>query len=465
MNHHAREQWEECLGIIRNNVDPDVYKALFAFTTFGCYADGILELCVPSQFVFENLEKPRTADLIQKTIKRVFQENVTLRYRVADVRDPKTEVVQTSAGRGMVVDGTPVRPANQAPDALMAPRVDELASQLHPGYEFVNYYEGESNRLARSVGEAIAQRPATTFNPLFVYGPSGCGKTHLVNAIGWRIKELHPELRVLYLSAQLFTVQYQDAVIRNKTTDLIAFYQTIDVLIIDDIQEFSGKTKTQNTFFHIFNHLHQLKKQIILTADRPPVMIQDLEDRLLTRFKWGLQAEIDKPTKALRYKILLERVKRDGLSIPDNVLSYIAEKLDESVRDLEGIIVSLMAYSLTSRCEIDINLVNKLLPRYINKPVSESTISIEEVRRKVCEYFNMKEEVMVSKSRKAEIVYVRQLAIYLASEHTKLSNIQIGLNIGGRNHATVIHSIKQVKNLLEVDEKARQDIESIEAML
>jgi len=323
--------------------------------------------------------------------------------------------------------------------------------------------EGESNRLARSVGEAIAKNPAKTFNPFFIYGPSGCGKTHLVNAIGWRIKELHPQLRVLYLSAHLFSVQYTDAVRQNKTNDFINFYQTIDVLIIDDIQEFGGKKKTQNTFFHIFNHLHLNNKQLILTADRPPMKIQDLEERLLTRFKWGLQAEIEKPTRALRYEILKKHVEKDGLNVPDDVLRYIAQHVDESVRDLEGIINSLMAHSIVENCDISMSLVSKILPHFVH--IQNNQTTIEDITRKVCDFYHLKEEVIVSKSRKQEIVRARQIAIYLANQHTNETTVQIGRAIGGKNHATVLHSINLVKTMMETDIKIRQDVRDIEATL
>jgi chromosomal replication initiator protein len=228
--------------------------------------------------------------------------------------------------------------------------------------------------------------PAGSFVSLI--GPSGCGKTHLINAIGYRIKELHPQLRVLYLSAHLFTVQFTDAVRQNKTNEFIRFYQSIDVLILDDVQELSGKDKTQNTFFHIFNHLHLNGKQIILSADRPPIAIQGLEDRLLTRFKWGMQAEIEKPTQNLRFNILAAKVEKEGLKIPTNVLKYISENIDDSVRDLEGIINSLMAYSVVYNSDINMALARKVMPRFVESPSRELTI--DDVKQSVCEHFNLK---------------------------------------------------------------------------
>ena len=459
-----KQKWEECRKIIRQNVSPEQYNALFAYAEFKSYADDKLVLSIPSQFIYDMLERDEYVNLISATLTRVFGQNIQLGYSIQVInKDKDARIEVQSAGQPSVQNGQQIRNANQAPDVLMAPQVADLDSQLHRGYSFENYVEGESNRLARSVGEAIAQKPAKTFNPFFIYGPSGCGKTHLVNAIGWRVKQLHPELRVLYLSAHLFYVQYSDAVRQNKVPDFIKFYQTIDVLIIDDTQEFSGKSSTQNTFFHIFNHLHLNNKQLILTADRPPVKIEGLEDRLLTRFKWGLQAEIEKPSKQLRYLILKNMVKKDGLRVPDDVLNYIAENIDESVRDLEGIVTSLMAHSVAYNCDITIELVRKMIPRYVS--VVETKTTVADIKRIVSEHFNIKEEVICSRSRKQEIVYVRQLAIYLSSKYTDLSTVQIGLNLGGRNHATVIHSINQVKNLIDTDEKTRKDVQDLEDFL
>lgn len=465
MDTTSQQKWEQCRSIIRNNITPEQYNALFAYTQFDSYANHRLVLKVPSQFIYDELESDDYALLISKTIHRVFGPDVALGYKIPVVKAPQGDIVVKSDQTPDVSRAKAGRPANESPDTLSAPAVNDLDSQLHRGYFFQNFYEDSSNILARRVGESVAEQPAKTFSPFFIFGHSGCGKTHLVNAIGWRLKELHPELRVLYLSAHLFATQFTDAVLKNKTTEFIAFYQTIDVLILDDVQELSGKLKTQNTFFHIFNHLHLNGKQIILTADRPPVKIEGLEDRLLTRLKWGMLAEIEKPTRELRYKILRGKVERDGLRISDQVLHYIADHIDDSVRDLEGIITSLLAYSVVyDSDDIDIALVNRLLPRFINVQKQEET-TIEHVCQQVCDYFHISQQVIMSKSRKQEDVYARQVAMYLASRHTKQSTVQIGRAIGNRNHATVIHSIRQVKNLLETDERIRKDVDAIEGSL
>jgi chromosomal replication initiator protein len=336
-------------------------------------------------------------------------------------------------------------------------------TNLNPQYTFDSYVVGAYNKECYSAALTAATEPGKFYNPLFIYGPSGCGKTHLVNAIGLKIKELHPELRVLYVSAHLFMVQYVDAKLNNKINQFIQFYQTIDVLIIDDIQELSNKEKTQNTFFHIFNHLHMNGKQIILTADRPPVSIIGLEDRLLTRFKWGLQAEIEKPTKSLRYSILTNKVNKDGLLIPEDVISFIAENVNESIRVLEGFINALLANSIVHRCDINMALVNKILRQFTNNSMKE--ISFEDIKEVICEHYHVSVEDLCSRSRKRPIANIRQVAIFLADKYTELSTVQIGKQIGGRNHATVIHSVNQIRNLMDIDAKFRNEVDLIETKI
>lgn len=462
MEQNSQLIWEQCLDFYRSNVTPEQYNATFAYTKLESYENGRLILAVPSAFIRDMLET-RFQNLIRASFKKYFgNERIQLFYRITVAE--KTNVIEGESAPEPKNNGKPLDNASESPKDQIERPAQDIDSQLKKEYNFENYLEGESNRLARSVGESIAKNPAQTFNPFFVYGPSGCGKTHLINAIGLRIKELHPQLRVLYLSAHLFTVQYTDAVRQNKVNDFIGFYQTIDILILDDIQELSGKTSTQNTFFHIFNHLQMNNKQIILAADRPPIAIEGLEDRLLTRFKWGLQAEIEKPTKSLRFSILNAKVKKDGLSIPESVINYITENVDESVRDLEGIINSLLAFSIVYKCEVDMKLVNKVMPRFVEVKEKES-ISLEKIMDTVCEHYNVSQDDILSRNRKQKIALVRQVAMYIASEHTTLSNVQIGINLGNRNHATVIHAINQVKNLLDVDEKVRVDVSAIEDML
>lgn len=456
--------WGKCLDIIRDNITPQQFATSFAFVELNSLENGKLVLDVPSEFVKEYLEE-HYLRLMASTFKRVFGNSVSsLYYNVKVVKTKHGGNVKEKGNMPVKVLNGPVRTqGNTAPGDVTAPQVQDLDSQLIPDYKFESYLEGDSNRLARSVGESIANNPAKTFNPFFVYGPSGCGKTHLINAIGHRIKELHPQMRVLYLSAHLFTVQYTDAVRQNKTNEFIRFYQSIDVLILDDVQELSGKGATQNTFFHIFNHLHVNGKQIILSADRPPIAIQDLEDRLLTRFKWGMLAEIQKPTQNLRLNILSAKVEKEGLSIPANVLKFISENIDDSVRDLEGIINSLMVNSVVYNCDINMTLVRKLMPQFVEKHSKELTI--DDVKQSVCEHFSIKINQLDSRERTQRIAYARQIAMYLSEQLTDNSHVQIGRQIGNRNHATVLHAMKQIHDMIEVDDHVRDDVEEIKMKL
>jgi len=465
MEQNSKILWERCLEIIKDNITPQQFSASFAFVNINRFDEGNLVLEVPSDFVM-NLLETEFRSLLRSTLIRVFGNGSIkqLYYKVLIDKDDNISSREL-ADNNPIIDNGAGASGDKSPDMLTAPQVQDLDSQLHMEYNFGNYIEGDSNRLARSVGETIAMNPAKTFNPLFVYGPSGCGKTHLVNAIGIRAKELHPELRVLYVSAYLFMVQWTDAVRFNKRNDFIAFYQTIDILIIDDIQELTGKKDTQNTFFQIFNHLQLNKKQIILTADRPPVAIKDVEDRLLTRFKWGLVAEIQKPTSNLRHEILASKINKVGLNIPQHIIRYISDYVQDSVRDLEGVINSLMAHAVTYNCEINMKLVQKVLPNFVNIE-AERPVGIELIKDKVCEFYNLDVKELESKTRKQSIVNARQVAMYLADSMTDFSFVQIGLNMGKRNHATVIHAVKQIKGQLDLPNNTIfQEIEEIKEMI
>ena len=324
--------------------------------------------------------------------------------------------------------------------------------------------EGNSNKLARTAGVSIANEPGKTiFNPLFVYGQSGVGKTHLANAIGVMAKQLHPEKRILYVSANTFQIQYTDAVRANTVNDFLNFYQTIDVLIVDDIQEFAGKTGTQNTFFHIFNHLHQTGKQLVLTSDRSPVVMVGLEQRLLTRFKWGLSAEIEKPDFQLRKAILENKIYRDGLEIPADVVDFIAENVTDNVRDLEGTLVSLLAHSTLADMPLDVELAEKIVSRIVT--VTRKTNTVEKIRDTVCDYFSLSVDAISTKSRKREVVQARQIAMYLSKQLTKNSLSSIGLAIGQRDHATVLHACKIVTDLMDIDKNFRLSVNEIQEKL
>ena len=336
--------------------------------------------------------------------------------------------------------------------------------QLKPENSFSNFIEGECNRLARSAGYAVAQNPGgTAFNPLFIYGGSGLGKTHLAQAIGIEVKEKSPERIVLYVNANKFQTQFVEAIRNNNRNDFLHFYQMIDVLIIDDVHEFAGKEKTQDTFFHIFNHLHQSGKQLILTSDKPPVELKGMEQRLLSRFKWGLSADLQVPDFETRVKILKMKVYNDGINMDNEVLEYIASQVTNNVRELEGALVSLLAQSTLNRKEITIELVREMIDKLVKNTARE--LSIDYIQKVVSDYFSIPLDLMHSKTRKREIVQARQIAMYFSKSLTKSSLATIGSQIGGKDHATVLHACKTVSNLFETDKRFRAYIAEIEKKL
>ena len=456
-------RWAHCLRMIESNVSRQQYDTWFVPLGFVGFDDDeqMLTLSVPSPFVREYIEE-HYLKLLRAVLHQQYGQGVRLRYEVKidaqnniSTREEGTERATTPS---TVVrhDGL-----NASPRALQ-----HLDSQLKAEYTFENFVEGDSNKLPRTVGLAIAQNPhQATFNPLFIYGGSGVGKTHLVNAIGLRVKELHPELRVLYVSAHLFQVQYTDSVRRNTVNDFIAFYQSIDVLIIDDIQELATMHKTQLSFFHIFNHLHQNGKQLILTSDRPPVALEGMEERLLTRFKWGLLAELEKPTQSLRRDILCYKIRKDGLRVSTPVVDYIAAHVDKSIRDLEGVLTSLMAYSVVNDCEIDLALAERVISRTVGISRQHTALTLDDILTRTCNYFCIDRDDVLSATRRAPVVLARQVVMYLAQQHTRLSTTKIGAFVGKRGHATVIHSCQAVSQRLQSDEAFRQHITELEGLL
>ena len=453
--------WDKALALIRENVSEQQYNTWFkpiAFESFNEQTKTVL-VQVPSPFVYEYLEE-NYVDLLGKVLRRCFGESVKLAYRV--VTDREHRITQVLEG-DPTENGSeqPKRRANQSPSVLDAAQPQKLDPQLNPRQTFSNFIEGDSNKLPRSVGMSIAEHPQNTqFNPMFIYGPSGCGKTHLVNAVGNRIAQLYPQKRVLYVSARLFQVQYTDAVRQNSFNDFIHFYQTIDVLIVDDIQEWIGLDKTQQTFFHIFDHLFRNGRRIILASDRPPVDLKGMPDRLLTRFSCGLIAELEKPNTQLCIDILKHKIQRDGLQIPDEVVQYIAETADGSVRDLEGTVNSLMAYSVVYDCPIDMRLAERIIKRAVK--TDDRPLTVDDILETVCHHFGVSTAAVNSKSRKRELVTARQVSMYLAQKYTRMPASRIGKLVGGRDHSTVIHSCTQVEQRLKTDRSFSDEILSIE---
>ena len=462
MSKSHKALWDDCLQIIQANVTEQQFKTWFAPIVFESYSETehTLLVQVPSPYVYEYLEQYYVG-LLSKVLARVFETNVVLRYRIVTDKANKISQEVESDGPSTVEKPQATTRGNMAPTTLDAAVPQGLNPQLEPKKSFQTFVEGDSNKLPRTVGLSIAEHPGkSTFNPFFVFGPSGCGKTHLINAIGVRCKELYPQKRVLYVSARLFQVQFTDAVRRNTTNDFINFYQSIDVLIVDDIQEWANSPKTLDTFFHIFDHLFRIGKQIILASDRPPVDLQGVKDRLLTRFSCGLIAELEKPNEQLCIDILTMKCRRDGLKIPADVIQFIAETANGSVRDLEGVVNSLMAYSIVYNTSIDMRLAERIIKRAVK--VDNHPLTIDDILEKVCQHYNVAQQHVFSKSRKRDYVQVRQVSMYLAQKYTKMPASRIGQLIGNRDHSTVIHSCNTVEQRLKVDKAFSAELSSIE---
>ena len=454
--------WDNCLALIRENVSEQHYNTWFKPIAFESYkpATKTLLVRVPSTFFYEYLEA-NFVDLLSKVLHQNFGDGIRLTYRVVVVKDAPGGTTPLPLDKEDASDISPkLRDPEQNAGAQEA-QTEDIETQLDPKLTFNNYMEGESNKLPRSVGLSIAEHPNTTqFNPMFIYGPSGSGKTHLVNAIGVKAKQMYPQKRVLYVSARLFQTQYTDAILHNSSNDFINFYQSIDILIVDDIQDWAGKAKTLNTFFHIFNHLFRNGKRIILASDRPPVDLQDVPDRLLTRFSCGLVAELEKPNIQLCVDILSNKIRRDGLKISKDVITFIAQTCNGSVRDLQGAINGLLAYSIVYNSNIDIRLAERVIKRAVK--VDDKPLTIDDIVEKVCTHYNVTTAAVNSKSRKREYVVARQVTMYLAQKYTKMPASRIGKLVGNRDHSTVIHSCSKVEDRLKIDHEFSDEIMSIE---
>ena len=455
--------WDNSLLLIKDSVTEQQYNTWFKPIVFESYKPSTKTLLVqvPSPFVYEYLEQ-NFVDLLSKVLHRNFGEGIRLTYRVVTDKEHKlSQDIEADPDDADMAKQTR-ECAQQAAAQPAAPQQQEdIDTQLDPKLTFNNYMEGDSNKLPRSVGLSIAEHPNTTqFNPMFIYGPSGSGKTHLVNAIGLKAKQMYPQKRVLYVSARLFQTQYTDAVLHNASNDFINFYQSIDMLIVDDIQEWAGKAKTLNTFFHIFNHLFRNGKRIILACDRPPVELKDMPDRLLTRFSCGLVCELEKPNIQLCVDILSNKIRRDGLKIPVDVISFIAQTCNGSVRDLQGAINGLLAYSIVYNSSIDIRLAERVIKRAVK--VDDKPLTIDDIVDTVCHHYNVTVTAVNSKSRKRDYVVARQVTMYLAQKYTKMPASRIGKLVGNRDHSTVIHSCSKVEERLKIDAGFSDELVSIE---
>ena len=469
MNISAQTVWDNCLDFIKDNIQPQAYKTWFEPILAIKIDNHALSIQVPSKFFYEWLEE-HYVKILKVALTKELGVNAKLVYIIKmentyGNKQPFTEKIPSS-NRSSVYSqeaNIPLKSKNpelKNPFVIPGIRNVKIESQLNPIHTFENFLEGDSNRLARNASIAVANKPGgTSFNPLLIFGGVGLGKTHLAHAIGVDIKDKYPEKTVLYISAEKFTQQYIESVKKNNRNDFIHFYQIIDILIIDDVQFLSGKSGTQDVFFHIFNHLHQNGKQVILTSDKAPVDMQDIEQRLLSRFKWGLSAELQKPDFETRVSIVKNKLYRDGVEMPEDIIEYLAKHITTNVRELEGAIISLIAQSSFNRKEITITLAKDVVEKFVKNTKRE--VSIDYIQKVVSDYFQMDIDTLQSKTRKRHIVQARQLAMFFAKKFTKASLASIGSQIGKRDHATVLHACKTVDNLSTTDKQFRKYVEDL----
>ena len=464
--------WNNCLQIIKDNIPAQSFKTWFEPIKALRLEGNVLTIQVPSLFFYEWLEE-HYVGLLRKTVKKQLGEDGRLEYNIV-VEKSSTSIPYTTnmPSNGNGAEGKnqsmpmPISLNKDIKNPFVIPGLKKLQvdPQLNQNYTFENFIEGDCNRLARSAGYAVAGKPGgTSFNPLMIYGGVGLGKTHLVQAIGNEIKRTLTDKLVLYVSCEKFTQQFVDALKNNNINDFVNFYQAMDVLIMDDVHNFAGKEKTQDIFFHIFNHLHQSGKQLIITSDKAPKDLSGLEERLLSRFKWGLTADLQIPDLETRMAILNKKMYFDGIELPSEVIEYVAHNIDNNVRELEGAMVSLLAQSTLNKKEIDLNLAKSMLKNFIKN--SSKEISMEYIQKLVCEYFEVPIEMVKSKTRKREIVQARQISMYLAKLHTKTSLKSIGAFFGGRDHSTVIYACQTVDDLIDTDKKFKGYVADIQKKL
>lgn len=471
MEKTCKTVWESCLQIIKDNIPTQSFKTWFEPIIPLRLEESVLTIQVPSLFFYEWLEE-HYVGLLRKTVKKQLGDTGRLEYNIVVEKSSQKPYTTNIPSSGNGAEGKsqsipmPVILNKDIKNPFVIPGLKKLQvdPQLNPNYTFENFIEGDCNRLARSAGYAVAAKPGgTSFNPLMIYGGVGLGKTHLAQAIGNEVKKTMPDKLVIYVSCEKFCQQFVDSLKNNTINDFVNFYQAMDIIIMDDVHNFAGKDKTQDIFFHIFNHLHQSGKQLILTSDKPPKDLAGLEERLLSRFKWGLSADLSVPDMETRMAILKKKMYQDGIELPNDVIEYVANNIDNNVRELEGAMVSLLAQSTLNKKEIDLALAKQMLKNFIKNTSKE--ISMEYIQKLVCEYFEVPVEMVKSKTRKREIVQARQISMYLAKSHTKTSLKSIGAFFGGRDHSTVIYACQTVEDLIDTDKKFKAYVYDIQKKL
>lgn len=468
-----QEAWTRCLAIIRDNVNEQSFKTWFEPIVPLRLDDNKVTIRVPSQFFYEWLEE-HYYSLINKALAEIIGENARLVYSVV-VEDGPEEVARhaitiPSAKQGL---GAPSSYQYKDPSSSLASptaavsgqRVDLSATRLtesflNPRYTFENFIKGDSNQLARAAAVAVANNPGgTSFNPLVIYGGVGLGKTHLIQAIGNHALQYERANRVLYVSSEKFTIEFVDSIQSDRTSEFSSFYRSVDLLIVDDIQFFAGKEKTQEIFFHTFNTLHQLGKQIVLSCDRSPKELKGLDERLISRFQCGLTADIQPPELETRIAILRKKTEDDGVELPQDVVEFIASHVTTNIRELEGCLISLLAHASLKNEEITLELTRHVVKTVVGD--IRAHVTVEEIQRAVSEYFGIPEDLIRAKTRKQEVVIARQVAMYIAKELTNSSLKTIGLHFGGRDHSTVIHAYQSVEDLMKTDDRYARTVQHI----
>ena len=453
----AESVWNNCLNFIKDNIQLQAFKTWFEPIKPIKLDGNVLSVQVPSKFFYEWLEE-HYIKILKSSLNKELGEDAKLVYIIRmenSFGSAKSFTEKIPSQYKPKISSQPIESStsflkSELTNPFVIPGIKnyKIDSQLNPNYTFNNFLEGDSNRLARSAGFAVSNRPGgTSFNPLLIFGGVGLGKTHLANSIG------------LYISAEKFTQQYVESVKKNNRNDFIHFYQLIDALIIDDVQFFSGKSGTQDVFFHIFNHLHQNGKQVVLTSDKAPVDMQEIEQRLLSRFKWGLSAELQTPDLETRISIIKNKLLLDGVEMDEDIILYVAKNIKSNVRELEGALISLMAQSSFNKKKITIELAKVVVEKFVKNTKKE--LSIDQIQKTVSDYFQMDVTTLQSKTRKRHIVQARQLAMFFSKKFTKASLASIGTKIGHRDHATVLHACKTVDNLAFTDKHFRKYVEDL----
>lgn len=460
MQKNHKQMWAECLQFIKDNIGDELFTAWFTDVSSLKYDNGELHLLVPTSFFAEYIDH-KFIGVVGAGIKKIYGEGISLFYHYNIAKDENKSEIEIKS----TPESKAVSPGDdkQMADPFLAKKLAPIDPQLNPRYSFENYCKSESNKIAVSIAEAIASNPrATQFNPLFVFGSTGVGKTHLIQAIGIGIKEREPENRVLYVTARLFMSQYTTAVAKGQTNMFFNFYQSVDTLIMDDVQDLNGKQSTQNTFYHIFNHLYLNNRRIILSCDRAPAEMEGFEERLLGRFRCGMSVSLDKPDKTLRKSVLKLKAAQDGIKLEDEIIDFIAENVTESIRELEGVMVSLLAHATILNQPINLDLTHLVVQNAIK--ITRKKINFEVITEKVSAFYGVEPDILFTKSRKREISDARQMVMYLAKKLLQLPLTTIGQRLG-RSHSTVIYAVNSLEERIDFDKSLRKDIEKIESAL